>query len=67
MCAALAAEETGASVLVIERAPSDLRGGNTAFTAGAMRVAYRGVDDIQALVPDLSPEQLAITDFGLHR
>jgi tricarballylate dehydrogenase len=64
MCAALAAEEAGASVLVIERAPRDQRGGNTAFTAGSMRVAYRGVEDIQALVPDLSPEQLAITDFG---
>ena len=49
--AALAAEEAGASVLVIERAPRDQRGGNTAFTAGSMRVAYRGVEDIQALVP----------------
>ena len=39
MCAALAAEEAGASVLVIERAPRDQRGGNTAFTAGSMRVA----------------------------
>ena len=66
MCAALAAEEAGASVLVIERAPKELRGGNSAFTAGAMRVAYRGVEDIQALVPDLSPEQLAITEFGRY-
>jgi tricarballylate dehydrogenase len=66
MCAALAAEEAGASVLVIERAPRELRGGNSAFTAGAMRVAYRGAGDIQALVPDLSPEQLATTDFGQY-
>jgi tricarballylate dehydrogenase len=66
MCAALAAEEAGARVLVIERAPRELRGGNTAFTAGAMRVAYQGVEDIQALVPDLSAEQLAITDFGRY-
>lgn len=66
MCAALAAEEAGARVLVIERAPRDLRGGNTAFTAGAMRVAYAGVDDVRALVPDLSDEQIAVTDFGQY-
>ena len=40
MCAALAARERGAQVLVLERAPVAERGGNTAFTAGAMRVAY---------------------------
>jgi tricarballylate dehydrogenase len=66
MCAALAAQETGARVLVIERAPRELRGGNTGFTAGAMRVAYDGVDDVRALVPDLSDEQIAVTNFGQY-
>ncbi|WP_245633594.1 FAD-dependent tricarballylate dehydrogenase TcuA [Amycolatopsis jejuensis] len=66
LCAALAARERGASVLVLERAPEAERGGNTAFTAGAMRVAYRGAEDITELVPDLSPEQLEITDFGSY-
>ena len=32
-CAALAARETGASVLVIERAPFGEHGGNSRFTA----------------------------------
>jgi tricarballylate dehydrogenase len=64
LCAALSARESGASVLVLERAPLAERGGNTAFTAGAMRVSYRGVEDILALVPDLPDEQVAITDFG---
>ena len=50
MCAALAARETGASVAVLERAPEDERGGNTRFTAGAMRVAYDGLDDLLALI-----------------
>ncbi len=66
LCAALAAAEQGAHVVVLERAPEKLRGGNTAFTAGAMRVAYRGVDDIVALDPDLSEQQLATTDFGTY-
>ena len=36
-CAALAAAERGASVLVLERAPEDEAGGNSRFTAGAFR------------------------------
>ncbi|MPZ61705.1 MAG: FAD-dependent oxidoreductase [Propionibacteriales bacterium] len=66
LTAALAARETGATVLVLERAPYDERGGNTAFTAGAMRVAYRGVEDILELSPDLSQSQIEQTDFGSY-
>ncbi|MGH8967675.1 MAG: FAD-binding protein, partial [Actinomycetes bacterium] len=49
LCAALAARERAADVIVLERAPRALRGGNTAFTAGAMRVAFDGVDDLRKL------------------
>jgi tricarballylate dehydrogenase len=66
MCAALAAREQGAEVLVLERAPADERGGNTAFTAGAMRVVYRGVDDLRELIPDLTESEIARTDFGSY-
>jgi succinate dehydrogenase/fumarate reductase flavoprotein subunit len=37
MCAALAARGEGARVLVLEAAPFDERGGNSRFTAGALR------------------------------
>jgi tricarballylate dehydrogenase len=66
LCAALSAAEAGARVTVLERAPLARRGGNTAFTAGAMRVAYKDVDDILSLVPDLSEQQRAVTDFGSY-
>jgi tricarballylate dehydrogenase len=66
LCAALAARETGASVLVIEAAPEAERGGNSRFTAGAMRVAYRGVEDLARLMPDLTEEDKANTDFGAY-
>ena len=66
LCAALAAAERGARVTLLERAPVELRGGNSAFTAGAMRVAYEGLDDILSLVPDLSPQQRENTDFGVY-
>ena len=65
-CAALSTRERGASVLMLEAAPEDEAGGNSRFTAGAMRVVYDGVDDIKALVPDLSPQEIATTDFGTY-
>ncbi len=66
LCAALAARETGASVLVIEAAPEAERGGNSRFTAGAMRVSYNGVEDLARLMPDLTDEEKANTDFGSY-
>lgn len=66
LCAALAAREAGASVLLVERAPFGEHGGNSMFTAGGMRVAYRGVEDIQRLAPDLTEELVASTDFGSY-
>jgi tricarballylate dehydrogenase len=65
-CAAIAAREKGASVLVLERAPEDENGGNSRFTAGAFRVAYDGIDDLKALMPDLSDDEIANTDFGTY-
>ncbi len=66
LCAALAASETGSRVLVIERAPAAARGGNSRFTAGAMRFVYRSVDDIVALVPELTEAEQQNTDFGTY-
>ena len=66
LCAAISASEQGAQVLVLERAPFDLRGGNSRFTAGGMRVAYDGNEDIRALIPDLTADELARTDFGSY-
>ncbi len=63
LCAALSAYEQGAKVLVLERAPQEQRGGNSAFTGGGFRCVYRGLKDILKFVPDLSPEQIACTDF----
>jgi tricarballylate dehydrogenase len=66
LCAALAAAETGRKVLVLERAPEEESGGNSRFTAGLMRVAYGGVEDLKKAIPDLSPEEIARTDFGTY-
>jgi len=65
-CAALSARETCEKVLILERAPEAEAGGNSRFTAGAMRVAYDGVEDLRKLMPDLSDEEVARTDFGTY-
>lgn len=66
LCAALSARERGADVVVLERADRKRAGGNTAFTAGAMRVAYDGVDDLRRLMPELTDDEIATTDFGAY-
>ncbi len=66
LCAALAAAEAGADVVVLEAAPEAERGGNSAYTAGAMRITYDGVQDLKKLIPDLSDDNIASTDFGSY-
>jgi tricarballylate dehydrogenase len=65
-CAALAAAEARKKILVLERAPEAESGGNSRYTAGLMRVAYNGVDDLKRAIPDLSAEEIARTDFGAY-
>ncbi len=66
LCAAISAAADGARVTLLERAPEDLRGGNSRFTAGAMRVVYNGVEDLLELMPELTPGELERTDFGAY-
>jgi tricarballylate dehydrogenase len=65
LCAALAAREHCQRVLVLERAPGEEAGGNSRFTAGLMRVAYNGVEDLKRLI-DLSDEEIRRSDFGAY-
>lgn len=65
LCTALSARESGARVFVLERAPFDERGGNSRFTAGAMRTVYNGLDDIAKLIPELTLEERN-NDFGTY-
>ena len=51
---------------LLEAAPEEERGGNSTYTAGAMRVAFDGTDALRALMPDLSRRELAETDFGAY-
>ena len=60
--AALAAAERGRRVLLLEKGPRGQHGGNSYYTAGAMRVAHSGVDEVRDLVDD--DERLARTTLA---
>lgn len=62
-CAAHAARERGASVLMLEKAPREMAGGNSYFTAGAFRTTFRDLDDLRPLLDNLSDEQAEATDL----
>jgi tricarballylate dehydrogenase len=66
LCAALAARAAGAEVCLLERAPFGEHGGNSAFTAGAMRVAYNGIEDLLELMRELSVAETTGTEFGSY-
>ncbi|MEM7274347.1 MAG: FAD-dependent tricarballylate dehydrogenase TcuA [Actinomycetota bacterium] len=66
LCAAIAAREAGARVVVVEKADRDLAGGNSRYTAGAMRVAYDGPDDLTPLLRDPDDARLATADLGSY-
>src|SRR5690606_11101630 len=61
-----AAAEHNVSILMLERAPDAESGGNTRFTGGAFRCVYNGVEDLRALMPDLTGEEVATSDFGTY-
>jgi len=66
LTAALAARETGAKTAIIETAPLEHRGGNTAYAAGSIRFAYSSVGDLLTFMEDLSESEVANTDFGSY-
>ncbi|HYH43590.1 MAG TPA: FAD-dependent tricarballylate dehydrogenase TcuA [Burkholderiales bacterium] len=65
MCAAFAAQDAGARVMILERAPEEECGGNSAFTGGATRFAFKSVDEVREVL-DLTEDEVAITDFGTY-
>lgn len=57
LCAAISARENGAEVLVLEKGPKHKRGGNSFFTDGAIRFAYKDKEQLAELIPQLQGEE----------
>ena len=64
MCAALAASLAGARVLLLDRCPAEWLGGNSYFTAGAIRTPHGGLGDILGLVDNPADPLLELTELG---
>lgn len=67
LCAALSARERGAEVSVLECAPRAERGGNTAFTAGTMRVVLRDGSDLGSVVDGPSAQAVELLERRPYR
>jgi len=66
LCAAISAADQGARVLVLEKSSPELAGGNSTYTAGAMRFAYRNRDELMPLLRHCSDPRIAAADFGSY-
>ena len=62
----IAALEKGAKVLLIEKGSKELAGGNTKYTAGAMRFSYNNGEELLPLIRDTKDERLKRTEFGSY-
>ncbi|MDC3141149.1 FAD-dependent tricarballylate dehydrogenase TcuA [Alphaproteobacteria bacterium] len=66
LSAGIAALEKGAKVTIYEKADKKMAGGNTKYTAGAMRFAYESGDQLTDLLENPNDERIKNTDFGSY-
>ena len=66
LCAGIAALEQGAIVVILEKAELSEMGGNSRYTAGAMRFAYHSKEDLEPFLEKTSDHRLRKTDFGSY-
>ena len=66
LSAGIAALEKGADVTIYEKADKKMAGGNTKYTAGAMRFAYNNSNQLMDLLKNPNDERLKDTDFGSY-
>ena len=60
LSAGIAALEKGGDVTIYEKAEKNLAGGNTKYTAGAMRFAYDNSNQLMDLLKNPNDEKLRI-------
>ena len=66
LCAGIASLEKGADVTIYEKADEKMSGGNTKYTAGAMRFSYDSGEQLIPLLKNKVDIRLKDTDFGSY-
>jgi tricarballylate dehydrogenase len=61
--AAHSARQQGASVLLLEKAPREWAGGNSYFTAGAVRTSHSGLADLEPILEDVGEDRRGRVDL----
>src|SRR5262245_13229443 len=66
LTAALAARQLETRVLLLDKCPKAVRGGNTRFSGGGFRFTYNSLDDLRPMLPDLTDEEATKMDVGTY-
>ena len=66
LSAGIAALEKGADVVIYEKADKKMAGGNTKYTAGAMRFSYENGNQLIDLLKHPDDKRIKNTDFGTY-
>ena len=66
LCAGISALEKGAEVLMLEAANEHEAGGNSKYTAGAMRFVYNSNEDLYPLLNNPQDERIPKSEFGAY-
>ncbi len=67
LSAGIASLEKGAEVTIYEKADKMMAGGNTKYTAGAMRFSYESGDQLIGLLKNPNDIKIKDTDFGSYK
>jgi tricarballylate dehydrogenase len=66
LSAALAARQAGTRVLLLDKCPKSVRGGNTRFSGGGFRFTYSSLDDMRPMLPDLTDQEASKMEVGTY-
>ncbi len=66
LTAALAARQAETHVLLLDKCPKTVRGGNTRYSGGGFRFTYQSLDDLRPMLPDLTDEEAMNMEVGSY-
>jgi tricarballylate dehydrogenase len=66
LSAGLAAHQAATRVLLLDKCPKPVRGGNTRFSGGGFRFTYNSLDDMRPMLPGLTDEEAAKMEVGTY-